>query len=95
MTKESLKSLLGISSFLFLGSKCSNLPPEWDVDIYTGDTTRGALVRCISPKEIDPCEEWDLIFPNDPRFDEMLAITIDDFAKRQKEIIDKCKKWED
>jgi len=91
------KKLCAVSvSIACLGvAECSSVPgpPAFNGDIFLGDTDRHALVRCISPEDVNPCEEWDLMFPNDVRFDEMMAVKLDEYTNYREELIDACKEW--
>jgi len=83
-----------ISAVLCLGvADCAGVPPEWHVDLYSGDVSRRALVRCISPPNVDPCQDWDLMPADDPRFDEMVAMKWSKLLEREKQIMQSCKKW--
>ena len=85
-----------VISFLCLAnSDCSGLPPAWDVDIWSGDSGQEAIVRCVTPEDhTKPCEKWDIMPCGNTGFDKMICIDLDTFIERQKEIIDKCEKWE-
>lgn len=89
--------VLALSSLVLLGnSNCAGHRPPWDVEFYVGDTHKLALVRCTAEDpDTKECTKWDEMKPNDPRFDEMIAMHRSAIQKLEEEVLSRCERWKE
>lgn len=76
--------LLGITS-------CTTGPiPRWDGKLWAGDSARGGITRA---QETDPARRT--IPANDPRFDDYVALSYEDFRSFVATYVYGCKQWKE
>lgn len=57
--------------------------PEWNGKIWQGWPNYGAIVRK---------QEGEIIYCDEPRFEDYICVSVDDLAELQKNML-KCEKW--
>src|SRR4051812_40484273 len=82
--------ILASISLLAITSCTSGPIPRWDGKLWAGDSAHGGITRA---QEQDPAKRT--IQATDPRFDEYVAMTYEDFRGFVATYIYQCKSWKD
>ena len=77
-------SKLLLLTFVLLLDGCRGRPPKLDWQIYAGDSSDGSIKRS---------QAGQVISCSDPKFDDYLAISYEDFKRSMLKVMSSCKVW--